>query len=155
MHCQKLPVILSALLISSSIFSAPKQLNSYEEIKNKLLSGSDVKAIIDLNKDCSIADVDGTAYSPNIFSITLNPFIINYHTKAIIASINMLNANTKGSPFKQAGYSIGEIKIQPDNSIIVDTYAVGVPDYKNMLSSKSTCFMSREKYTAGVKFFAM
>lgn len=152
MHFKTLSLV-SALLISSTTFAAHEKLNSYDAIKNKLLSGETIKAIVDFEHDCKTQSNPGPNDSPNTLGFIFDEFVINYRTKEIIAGMNFLNANNDSNPFGQAGYSIGEIAVLPNNTVIVETYAVGVPDYKTMQTTKDICTISTDKSAHGVKFF--
>lgn len=142
--------VLSLILLSSTTFAA-QQLTSYDEIKNTLLSGGKVKAIIDTQYDCG-DNSNKKNFSPDTIGFTFDLFIIKSKTKEILAGGNSLNPADDG-PFNAAGYGVGEIGVLPNNTVTIKTYAISVPEYKTMQAYKDICKMSKSLGEPGVKFF--
>lgn len=143
---------IALLSLSTTLSAATIKLEDYASIKNALLTGNDVKVIVDFEKDCTTTEQPGPQKSPNIFSMTFHSFLIDHKTKAIITNASFLNPSD-GSPFKAAAYSIGEVNILPNNTVTVDTYVITVPQYKTALATHDSCKIHTGNAETGVKFF--
>jgi hypothetical protein len=148
----KMISLLSTMLISTTAFAANQKLNNYEEIKDKLMNGASVKVTINLTQDCSLAKGELRSDSSEIFGISISKYAIEGKTKTIEATANFLNSADMG-PFGVAAYSLAGVNISTDNSVVVETSIMSVPEYKTLKYSRYNCKMSTSDNAAGVKFF--
>jgi hypothetical protein len=143
--------LISLLVFTSHAYATNQKLNNYEMVKNSLINGSNVKAVIDLKNDCVLVKESGDKpkTSPNIFGMLIDKFVISYKNTNIISSNHILNGSDE---ILSANYNIADIVISPDNKVTLELKIVLLPEYNTIKSSTYSCSINNQTNN-GVKFY--
>lgn len=147
----KAKICAATLLLSSISLAYATELHSYQQIKDALLNGATVKAIIDLKNDCTLVDQKGDEPQTrsNIIGMKVREFVISESNGNILTGFNLTNAPRDAFP---ANYNNMEVAITPDSKVNLAFKIVTLGDYKVIKSVDHTCVIHGSG-KAGVKFY--
>lgn len=144
--------LLTTLLFTTVSYAHATELHSYQQIKDALISGASVHAVINEKTDCTLTGQTGDEpkTTANVVGLKLDPFVISETTGNISVGITPLNSPREGFP---ANYNDFEVKITPDNKVYLQFKIVSLPDYKIIKSSDHVCEINNNNQ-AGIRFYS-
>jgi len=141
------------LSITFAAYTAPtKYLASFEEIKDHLLKGGEIKIIFNNQTDCKLKSHSGPIpFSPNTYSINATQFILNAKTGNIIIPIYP-DFNPPSSTYNlPASHHTLDMTISPKGEVTLEEKSISVIDYKTIASFVTSCVIGDETHH-GLKF---
>lgn len=141
-------IFTSVCLLTGTIHASPLKLDNYEAIKQELLGGKAVKAIIDFSK-CKLVEGDNGGRSiSHTVGLIIENFMISGRSNIIYTSHGFLNSLDGRKPYAVVGYRLGGIAVTPNNDVYVDTAVLTLPAYNSVSPFRLLC-----KMTEGANFY--